>query len=165
MTHCPKCGTEMPDEAEFCMKCGRRISAEIPSSGFPIAGGILVILAASFAFVNGLIYLHYSICCNSWDLAHIQQTSIYYPWYYSGWSLILGIFCIIGFAWGLVSGILSLTRKNYVVAVTGASFVIAGGAIGLMTPFTILLGMACFILGVIGLIFIAISKEEFTNKT
>lgn len=150
MAYCPKCGTEMPDEAKFCMKCGGQISAERSKSGFPIAGGILVILAASFVFINGLYYL-------------IYMTSSY--WHFGIGGIILGIICIIGFALGMAGGISSLTRKNFVSAVIGASFVVAGGSVSLVVPFSILPGMVSFVLGVIGLIFIAISKKEFSNKT
>jgi len=150
MAYCPKCGTEMPDEAKFCMKCGGQISAERSKSGFPIAGGILVILAASFVFINGLYYFLY-------------MTSSY--WHFGVSGIILGIICIIGFALGMAGGISSLTGKNFVSAVIGASFVVAGGSVSLVVPFSILPGMASFMLGVIGLIFIAISKKEFTNKT
>lgn len=149
----------MPDEANFCIKCGEQIGAERPKSGFPLTGGILVILAASFVLISGLIYLLYFTIYSSMSYGY------YYPWYYGGWSLILGIMCIIGFALGIVGGISSLTRKNFVVAVIGASFVIVGGSISLLTPFAILLGIVSFVLGILGLILIAISKKEFANKT
>jgi len=73
--------------------------------------------------------------------------------------IVIGIFCILGFSFGLTAGILALKRKNYIFTLVGSVFVVVGGALDLFGTFTI--GILSLILGILGLIFIAISRNDF----
>ena len=58
-------------------------------------------------------------------------------------------------------GICTISRKRYVLAVVLSVFVIVGGGIDFFG--TVVFGIISLILGILGVIFIAMSKSEFRS--
>jgi len=121
----------------------------IKITGYPTAGGILIIIASGFCLASGVMLLF-----------GILRFSYYY--YYISRSIYLfgSVFLFFCFAIGLASGIFSIKRTHYNIAFIGAIFVIIGGCIAVL----VILGIVCLILGTIGTIFIGISRREFGLK-
>jgi len=155
--HCPKCGKEVPDDASYCAYCGTQIKTAIGrKTGFPIAGGILSIIASCVCIFVGILGI----------LTSIEP---YYPYSRFG-MLFMGIFALIGFAFGLTGGILTLRRKNFSLAIIGISLVLVSGFITILASITepygylgaVIFGVPIILLSILSLIFTAISKQEFT---
>jgi len=160
--YCPHCGNEIRDEkAIYCPYCSKPVRDILRrKTGFPIAAGILTILAACIFVPIGALfigaYVWYSI------QGHPEGIEV----------VITGLFSILGFAFGLASGILSLKRKHFAVSIAGVSVIILSG-------FAIIFGMATrryrqavtdaltfgvpiIGLAILSLIFVAVSKKEFS---
>jgi len=162
--HCPKCGNVVLENAGFCAYCGTPIRIvqpiEIRRSGLPVAGGVLQIISACICVIVATI-----------SMAVLATSSYsYYYYYYSPWGFwFVGAFGLIGFAFGLVGGILALRRKYFETALIGASLVMISGLISVTAwgalPYSgfvfALFGIPTIILSALGLIFIAASKMEF----
>jgi hypothetical protein len=155
--HCPKCGKEVPDDASYCAYCGTQIKTVIGrKTGFPIAGGILGIIASCVCIFVGILGI----------LTSIQPD---YPYPRLG-ILFMGIFTLIGFAFGLTGGILTLKRKNFSLAIIGISLILVSGFIIILVSMTVpygswgavIYGVPIILLSILSLIFTAISKQEFT---
>jgi hypothetical protein len=119
--------------------------------GFPTAGGALTIVACCISFVIGI-------------LALIEISYHDYFYYYSGYA-IAGILNVIGFAFGITAGVLTLKRRIFPLAIAGASLVLVSSAIitAVFTPFGgFAFGVSAFVLSILGVIFTAVSKSEFT---
>jgi len=145
MVYCPKCGKEVSDDVFYCPYCGTQIKVTIKkTTGYPIAGGILGIIASCLCIFVGFI-------------------SLISP---HGWGMFLaGLFNLIGFAFGLTGGILTLRRKTFPLAIIGISLILTASVItmsaSLIEPFLIVFGLPISILSILSLIFTAISKNEF----
>lgn len=159
---CPSCGKDIKDEeAIYCSYCSKPLK-QLPfkQTGFPIAGGILAIIASCVCIIIGLVYLI------------MFQASISYVGGQPRWEcLFAGLFGIIAFAFGLAGGITSLRRKNFKLAIIGVCFALTSGFVNFGAlgthPYSALLGGLIFglpiiILSLLSLIFIAISKGEFS---
>lgn len=157
MVYCENCGSKLNEGARFCSRCGQNVTKPVAQTdypvmppqaqkrtGKPIAGGILIIIAACFCLVSGILFV------------------LYWWWWY---LIVIAVFNFWGFAIGLTAGILAIRRTNYVFAIVGSAFVIVGGALGFveLIAFGIILAIIIFILGILGTIFIAISKPEFIS--
>ena len=161
--NCPNCAKEIKDEdSVYCPYC-RRFLREMPfkTTGLPIAGGILAILASCIT-----CFIAVSVIA-----AFLGNLSIYLsvPPFYG--MIFLGMFGIVAFALGLAGGITSLTRKNFAPSIVGICFSILQGFIIVIVSGTVgdsalragfLLGLPIIALSILGLIFVAISKAEFT---
>lgn len=81
--------------------------------------------------------------------------------------LLMGIFGIFGFAFGLTAGIFTLKRIHFGVAIVGACFPLVSGAVNIVpigyrsTYAGLLFGLPILILSLLGLIFTTLSKREF----
>lgn len=153
MKRCNWCGEQNKWSANFCTKCGKDPHAqpfpqdylsgtpviESPRrSGLPIAGGIFSILAGLLGIAQGLLSLATESMVVSLGLSGTGYLCVC-----GGLSLIFGLA-------GFGGGVFAVQRKNFTLAFVGA---ILG-----MLAFGFVIG---FILGLIGVILIAVSKEEF----
>jgi DNA-directed RNA polymerase subunit RPC12/RpoP len=148
MVYCPKCGKEVSDDVFYCPYCGAQIKVTIrKTTGYPIAGGILGIIASCLCIFMGIIGL-------------IDST-----YYYDEFVFFMSVFNLIGFAFGLTGGILTLRRKNFPMAIIGISLILTSSVITMSatfgSPFLIVFGLPISILSILSLIFTAISKSEF----
>lgn len=157
---CWKCGKEIFEEANFCSYRGRSIKAVPRKTGFTVAGGILAISAACASIYVGVVGIV--------NFASMLARD-YYPSYPRDALLLIGIFGLIGFAFGLTGGILSLRRRRFAGAMFGISLIMISSLVDIVAsaPYTITIigqwfGTPKLILSTLSLILIAISKEDFT---
>lgn len=154
MVRCSKCGFENADNIRFCGQCGAQlipVYAPMPhKTGYPVAGGILIIVASVICLISGFIF---------WIL--MRSYNYYYGYYTYTHPIvfILGIFEMWVFSIGLAGGILAIKRKYFAISIIGASFVVIGSCIGVF----VIIGIVSLILGIIGTAFIAISKRDFQS--
>jgi len=179
---CPNCGKEILDEqAVYCPYCAKPIATSIPSyahpfpsppapyitpvkrSGFPIASGVLAIIAACISDIFGIFGI----------IGSFQSYYYYYGYHYivDYRLLFTGIFGLLGFALGLTGGICALRRKNFAMAIVGVCFILMSSlftvSLGSVyaTSYSLVgvffFGLPTLILAIISLIFVAISKNEF----
>ena len=153
--NCISCGRPIDFSANVCPYCGYDYRAAAMAgppparkSASPVAGGVLVLIAGLLAIVNAATFLTYSI-------ANLENTGVSLP---SGvtWNDVLGtlracgaIEVILG-AVAIVGGVFAVQRKHFGLA-------IAGSLLG-MFGFGLAIGS---LLGLIGLILIAVSRKEF----
>ena len=167
MVFCPRCGARNPDKAQFCNACGVRlvrasqyISTE-KKTLYPTAAGILTIIAACVLISLGIIYMA------AWIKG---QTTYFYPYgpgdYYtrhSGEYIFAGIFELLGFAFGLTAGILTLKRNLLPMAIVGMALMIVGSILSFVNlGIGLAFGLPVIVLTILSVIFIGISKREFT---
>jgi len=147
---CSHCDEIIKDAKDFCPNCGSSLLHQRKKTGKPIAGGILIILAATFCLVASIIVLIFKLLTYIGFDSHLT---------YNWWMVIIVIFEIWGFSIGLASGIYSMKRTHFPVTIIGASFVIVAACLDFLGTF--FLGVVILILGIIGTILIAVSKKEF----
>lgn len=149
---CPHCGADHESSLSMCPSCGRRRWEPWPdessyygvgepdttrgTSGSLLAGGILAILAGILSLGQGLLY-SLSSSVLPYELG-------------SGYLCLCGGLGILFGLGSIAGGIFAIGRKNFGLAVVGA-------VVG-MLGFGLVIG---FLLGLIALILIAISKSEF----
>lgn len=158
MKFCPNCGSQVPDNSNFCLGCGTSLIQPImpgyvkPKSDSLKAAGILTIIGAVFCLLAAIFSIF-----DLWD---------YHGYYeYSGWSgLISLIFNPLSFTLGLISGILILKRKSYVMAIIGTSFVIVGGGLAYLGYVSKPFGIIALLLGILALVFVIQGKKDFIPK-
>jgi hypothetical protein len=140
---CSKCGTQNPEGAKFCSKCGAVLGVSVTPSGTapsqttwkPTTAGILNIIAGAMAIIGG------ALVAPMWRMM---------TWPHMGMSvqplvgsaipmIILGVVAIVG-------GVYALKRRIWGLA-------LAGSICALFGPW--------FILGVLAIIFVTIGKNEF----
>jgi hypothetical protein len=151
----------------FCPYCGIGLavaSAPPPptkKTGFPIAGGILTIIGSCVAAFIGIFML---------IISALQSYSYYYSYNPYLEYLLIGMFGVIGFAFGLTAGIFSLRRRHFAISIIGTSLLMLSGfvtmlAFALMAYGSVwgglLFGLPIMLFSLLGLIFTAISRSEF----
>lgn len=160
---CPHCGKGIKDEdAIYCSYCSKPLK-ELPirKTGFPIAGGILEIIASCASVVIGIVYMA-AFLSGSWSY-----------WPVVRWNfLFAGLFGIVAFAVGLTGGIISLRREHFVLAIVGNCLIITGGFVDFLAMALegysnswiggLVFGFPLTVLSVLSLVFIAVSKSEFS---
>jgi len=148
---CPKCDEIIKDGKDFCPNCGSSLLHQRKKTGKPIAGGILIIIAATFCLVASIFVLIFRFYTSYYGYGSYSI--------YNWWMIIIVIFEIWGFSIGLAGGIYSIKRTHFPVAIIGSSFVIVAACLDFFG--TLFLGIVILILGIIGTILIAVSKKEF----
>lgn len=163
---CPNCGKKLPADAKFCLYCGasiKEISVEKAKSGLVTAGGILVILAACICAIQAFI-------------SYIATVIgfVYYPGtimdFYLEIYYVVAFFGLIGFGLGLTAAIQSLRRKSFTLAIFGIVFLMFAGFLDFLIiiipyggfEFGIAFGMPIIAFSLLGLIFVATRKVEFS---
>jgi ribosomal protein L40E len=153
MKRCNWCGEQNKWSANFCTKCGKDPHAQpVPHeylsdapvieskrrSGLPVAGGILSILAGFLGIAQGLLYLATESMALDLGLSGTEELC-----FCGALSLVFGLA-------GFAGGVFAVQRKGFGLALTGA---ILG-----MLSIGFVIGA---VLGLVGMILIAVSKEEF----
>lgn len=143
-------------------------------NGRAIVGGIMIMISAFISVVNGSFALVASLQGLSW----IPPPTDYRLMYYLA-LLVIGFFALIGFALGLPAGIQSLRRKQFRFAMLGTSLLMLAGLSNFLNGAVIVLeyseawnsdsfswgflfGTPIAGLALLGLVFIATGKQEFT---
>jgi len=143
-------------------------------NGRAIVGGILVMIAACISVINGSTALTGSLQGLSWTPPPTGYELMYYLT-----MLVIGFFALIGFALGLAAGIQSLRRKQFRFAMLGTSLLMFAGLSNFLNGAVVVLeysegwGIHSFMWGVVfgtpiaglallGLVFVATGKQEFT---
>ena len=151
--NCISCGRPIDFSANVCPYCGYdyRMAMTmgpppVHKTGTPTAGGVLVIIAGLLALINGFVYLAFSASSLS-GLALPPEVSL------QDVENIVRVCGAIEIVFGFVAilgGMFAIQRKHFGLAVTGSVL----GMLG----FGFTLGA---LLGLIGLILVAISRREF----
>ena len=168
---CPKCGRQIRDEdAVYCPFCSSVLKAgAVRHTDFPIAGGVLLILAASMCLLAGMVAMASFISSvqSGYYYDYPGQWRYYAPRY---WDLFAATFGLVAFVYGLAGGILSVKRRKFAHCVAGGLLTILEGfavvfAFAQPNPTVwiigVLFGAPVIILSTPALLFVSISKEEF----
>jgi len=138
--NCVGCGRPIPWDANVCPHCGHdyRVvmagpQAQKKQSAMPVAGGVLILLASLGYFVIGGV-----IAAGSTVVFDISLGA-------SGWGIVCGVILVVLGVIAFMGGLYAIGRKNFNFAVVGGVLVIPS------------------ILGLIGLILVAVSKESFES--
>jgi hypothetical protein len=129
-------------------------------TAFPTTAGILTIIAACMMAIIGIVGLAVSFA----DILDMYYWRSYFQW------LFMGIFCIIGFAFGLAGGIFALKRRRFALSIVGIGMVLVSGFVAMISLAILgsgvlrtglLVGLSPVILSILSIVFTAVSKGEF----
>lgn len=184
---CKRCGQENLDESTFCGKCGASLGEAPPAGPAPpaqppgaqppypqygpppypqyapppypqyaappketklaVAGGVLVLVGGVLAIITSFV----GLILFSLFYGDYYGGFYYYPYGFWMFQVICGV---VGMAFGaiaIIGGYFAIKRRNFAMAVVGAVFcLLSVGPVGISS-----------ILGLIGLILIAVSSHEF----
>lgn len=151
---CVACGRSMQWDANVCPYCGRDYRQPIPAStpppkpktAIPIIGGILLIIAALIGVVQAIMVmtLSYEFLALIPEIAGFED-------FIAGLILVIGLIGLVISVLALLGGYFALIRRHLGIAIFGSIM-----AIFILSPYLI-----ASILGVVGLILIAVSHAEF----
>ena len=152
MVYCQKCGLKLNTDANFCPECGAAMGANqlnLPTSFFSsspklILSGILIIFASILSLRSGISYFEIYM----WNIGTTSGT-IY---------LLFVLFNILGFCFGIMAALYIFQRKNYQAAFRFTTFLLICGLITFMFRWG---NFEIILLGILGLIFLTLSKYEF----
>jgi hypothetical protein len=140
-------------------------SRNVHKTSFPVAGGILTIIAASITIFYAIFY------ASSPVVTVINSSSYYYQQNLSYLIFILftGVWNFIAFGLGLTAGIISIKRKHFDLSAVGISSLLVGGlfsifGIGISSgvwSLGMIVGISIIILAILSIIFVGVSKNEF----
>jgi hypothetical protein len=130
-------------------------------SGLQVTAAVLTIIGASVSLSIGLLGLVPFVLSLSFRTYSLYGSISYFS--------IMGIFSVFAFAFGLVSSVFTLRRKHFVLSIIGISLVLASGFMIIMSfgagygtlASGLTFGIPVVILSLLGLIFAAISRNEF----
>ncbi len=145
---CSACNVVIEEGKNFCSNCGKKLKQFENKTGKPIAGGILLIIAAVFCLIATV-----------YSMLFLDQ-------YHSIIFLIIQlIFGLWGTGVGLMGGIDSLRRSHFISTIVGSSFVIVAACINfagiLFNLVFLIFGIIILILSILSTVLIATSKNEF----
>lgn len=127
---------------------------KIVKTGFPIASGVLTIITSSIIMAFSGIFVVSGI---------LNMSSRYTA---QGVNLLGdGLLGVLVFGFALTAGIMTLKRKNFVLAIVGLCFMVVKGATFILITGDLLgvsLGIVILALAVLSLIFTSISYKEFS---
>jgi hypothetical protein len=138
MRSCVQCGRQIPWDANVCQYCGHdyRAQAQGPPKKkgvLPVVGGVLVIIAALIELIAGGILVTGGTFL--FDLT----------WGASGVITLCGVVILVLGIVAILGGIFAIQRKHFGLAVLGAILSLGG----------------LFIFGLIGIILIAVGRDDF----
>lgn len=138
--NCVSCGRSISWDANVCPYCGHDFrvvmapgQAQKKDSAMPLVGGILIIIASIGYFVSGGLMVAGGAAWSWFDVGGGAVAVVC-----GAVMLVLGILALLG-------GIYAIQKRNFVMALLAGILTIPS------------------ILGLIGLILIAVSKDEFGN--
>lgn len=149
---CVSCGRALDFSANVCPYCGRDYRTPVyvpskPKSLKPVVGGILIVIAGLAALIMGLLVL----TINQADMQASGTLPEDITW--EDIEAILGacgIIVIIFGAIAMIGGLFGIIRKHFGLAIIGGIFALLG--IGFVIG---------SVMALIGLILVAISRDEF----
>ena len=156
---CVSCGRNIAWDANVCPYCGRdyrqpapgapmMMAPQHPHSSLPLAGGILVIIAGVLELITAVM-----VMAGGSMLASLVGG---YDFGIGGILVALGVIGLIVSALVIVGGFFATQRRSFAFSIVAAVLAMLGGV------FTIWLLFAGSLLGLIGLILIAVAHDEFT---
>ena len=138
--NCVSCGRSISWDANVCPYCGHDFrvvmapgQAQKKDSAMPLVGGILVIIASIGYFVAGGLFVAGGA---AWSWLDVGGGAI---------AVVCGVVMLILGILALLGGVYAIQKKNFVMALLAGILTIPS------------------ILGLIGLILIAVSKDEFSD--
>ena len=187
MKTCTRCGQENLDESTFCGRCGVSLAEVAPPGPAPpaqppgaqppypqyappypqyapppypqyvrrpketklaVAGGVLVLVGGVLALISSFLGLIlFSLFYGDYYYGGIY----YYPYSFGVFQVICGVVGLAFAIIAIVGGYFAIKRRNFAMAVVGAVFcMLSVGSMGISS-----------ILGLVGLILIAVSGHEF----
>ncbi len=140
MRTCVQCGRQIPWDANVCQYCGHDYRAEAQAAPkkkgiLPVVGGVFVLIAGLAELASGGLLISSGEFVGGFDLGtgvHNILTVCGAVW------IVLGIIAILG-------GIFAIQRKHFGLAILGAILGLGG----------------YFIFGLIGIILIAVGRNDF----
>jgi hypothetical protein len=123
MPHCPKCGKETVEDAEFCMFCGTQIWRKTLGKKKEINDGLVV---SCTLLITASTYL---IILATQQLLFIEYQRLEYEVLF----MVSAIGAVFAFVSGNVAGVWTLTAKKYRFALYGNAVVLVGCSIAFVT--------------------------------
>ena len=169
--NCMGCGQFLPFGANVCPFCGRPVGMmtgpqpvfmagpqpmmPMPmmyqmgprKTGIGTAGGVLTIIAAVFVLIYSFVYIFAAIIIG----AYSSYSGIYFGGFI--YLIFAAIFGFVGFSLGLAGAVCTFRRKSFAIAVVGTILCFAAACIQL--------NIISIIIGILGMIFTIIAKNEF----
>jgi len=144
---CVSCGRSIEMDANVCQHCGHdfRAPAEGPAApkkktALPVIGGVLILVGGLLTLISGLALVGTIDVLNDMVPVDVEGMDMFTD-IVTACGAILVIFGLIG----VLGGVMGMLRKSFGLAIVGGVFSLVGW----------------FIPALIGLILVAISKEEF----
>ena len=157
---CPNCGNDVSEDSDFCSNCGKSIRKR---KIYPLTAGILAIIGSCLTFFIGILLLiiaSIEVQERQFNYSHGLNTAPPFPTYF----LLIGIFAVVTFAFGLFAGLAAVNRKYVTPAIFGLSLLTASGiliSLPINSSATWELGLPIILLSVLSTVFVVISKSEF----
>ena len=113
--------------------------------------GIATIISACLALVLGVLGL--------WSFMFLRVDGSSFP--IVG---LVGIFNVLGFIFGLTSGILSIIRKHFTASIFGVGWLIVLGALLSFMGSLWLFGVPILFLATLSVVLVVLSREDFSKN-
>ncbi len=141
---CVSCGRAIAMDANVCQHCGHDFRAPAPAAKkktvMPVIGGVLIMVGGIITLVGGLALIGAMDTLNDLVPVDVEGMDMFED-LVNACGAILVVFGLIG----VLGGVMGMLRKSFGLAVVGGVFALLGW----------------FLPALIGLILVAISREEF----